>query len=143
MVEMKLKPGVRRQICTFALGFSFAVSVTQSAEAQLGQLLAPGQSLAQQKMGQAITNFCSAPQSTNANFLTILCTGLGANGGAGFNLSQAQMNAALEALNGGAELLVPVSQPSLLENTQPSQQTGVVEARLSRQREWMLANAAA
>jgi hypothetical protein len=53
------------------------------------------------------------------------------------------MNAALQALNGGAELLVPVSQPSLLETTQPSQQTGVVEARLSRQREWMLASAAA
>ena len=66
-------------------------------------------------------------------------------GGVGYVRAQLsrQMNAALEQLNGGAELLVPVSQPSLLETTQPSQQTGVVEARLSRQREWMLASAAA
>jgi outer membrane autotransporter protein len=151
MAKIALKLDVRCQICTFALGLGFAVSVTQSAQAQLGTLLAPGQNLAQQKMGQAITNFCTgggqaqlgAP-GPQGNLATILCTGLGQNAaGGGFGLSQAQMNAALEALNGGAELLVPVSQPSLLETTQPSQQTGVVEARLSRQREWMLASAAA
>jgi outer membrane autotransporter protein len=134
---------VRRQICTFAMGFGFAVSATQSGEAQT-------QNVAQQKMAQSILNFCngggqaqlnaSGPQQ---NLAQILCTGLGGIGGASFGLSAAQTNAALEQLNGGAELLVPVSQPSLLENTQPSQQTGVVEARLSRQREWMLASAAA
>jgi len=147
MLEMALRSAVRTQLSTFALGLSFAVGVTQSAQAQSGQLLAPGQNLAQQKMGQAITNFCSggvgpsvATTLPQMNLATILCGGL-AQGM--FGLQQPAMNAALQALNGGAELLVPVSQPSLLETTQPSQQTGVVEARLSRQREWMLASAAA
>jgi outer membrane autotransporter protein len=146
MLEMALKSAVGRRISTFALGLSFAVSVAQSAQAQSGQLLAPGQNLAQQKMGRAVTNFCSggvgpsvATTIPQMNLATILCGGL-AQGM--FGLQQPQMNAALEALNGGAELLVPVSQPSLLETTQPSQQTGVVEARLSRQREWMLASTA-
>jgi outer membrane autotransporter protein len=143
MAKMALKFYVRRQICTFAMGFGFAVSATQSGEAQT-------QNIAQQKMAQSILNFCNgggpavAAPGPQQNLAQILCTGLGGNGGANaFGLSQPQLNAALEQLNGGAELLVPVSQPSLLENTQPSQQTGVVEARLSRQREWMLANAAA
>jgi outer membrane autotransporter protein len=147
MAKMALKFYVRRQICTFAMGLGFTVSAAQSGEAQT-------QNVAQQKMAQSILNFCngggqaqlnaSGPQQ---NLAQILCTGLGGSvgvsPGATFGLSPAQQNAALEALNGGAELLVPVSQPSLLETTQPSQQTGVVEARLSRQREWMLANAAA
>ena len=143
MAEMKLKSGVRREICTFALGLSFALSMVQSAEAQLGQLLAPGQNLAQQKMGQSLSNLCPKlpmPTTPGQQGLQNLCMGLA---GGMFGLTQPQMNAALEQLNGGAELLVPVSQPSLLETAQPSQQTGVVEARLSRQREWMLASAAA
>jgi outer membrane autotransporter protein len=154
MAKMALKFYVRRQICTFAMGLGFAVSAAQSGEAQVQttQLVAAGQNLAQQKMGQAVLNFCGGNPPTNTlpqmNLVQILCTGLGgnmgANGGAnGFNISQAQVNAALSQLNGGVELLVPVSQPSLLETTQPTQQTGVVEARLSRQREWMLASAAA
>jgi outer membrane autotransporter protein len=146
MAETALKSDSLRQIATVALGLSFAVSLNQSAKAQAhGQLFAPGQNLAQQKMAQAINNFCvgggqaaatTIPQVSLGN---ILCSGLSGNA---FGLSQPQMNAALEALNGGAELLVPVDQPSLLETTQPSQQTGVIEARLSRQREWMLASAA-
>ena len=143
MAKMALKFYVRRQICTFAMGFGFAVSATQSGEAQT-------QNVAQQKMAQSILNFCGGQNQLSAsgpqgNLAQILCNGLAGQGGAGasFNLSAAQTNAALEQLNGGAELLVPVSQPSLRENTQPSQQTGVVEARLSRQREWMLASAAA
>ncbi|MGA7863433.1 MAG: autotransporter outer membrane beta-barrel domain-containing protein, partial [Stellaceae bacterium] len=143
MAEMKLKSAVRREICTFALGLSFALSMVQSAEAQLGQLLAPGQNLAQQKMGQSLSNLCPKlpmPTTPGQQGLQNLCMGLA---GGMFGLTQPQMNAALEQLNGGAELLVPVSQPSLLETAQPSQQTGVVEARLSRQREWILASAAA
>jgi outer membrane autotransporter protein len=143
---MTLNVQIRRQICTFALGLGFAASATQSGEAQT-------QNVAQQKMAQSIINFCngggqaqqfnaSGPQQSLAQ---ILCTGLGGTVGVApaFGLSPAQQNVVLQQLNGGAELLVPVSQPSLLENTQPSRQTGVVEARLSRQREWMLASAAA
>jgi outer membrane autotransporter protein len=125
------------------MGLGFAVGATQPGEAQT-------QNVAQQKMAQSILNFCNgggqnqlSASGPQGNLAQILCTGLGGIGGASFGLTPAQQNAALEALNGGAELLVPVSQPSLLENTQPSQQTGVVEARLSRQREWMLASAAA
>jgi len=145
MAKMALKIHVRRQICTFAMGLGFAVGATQSGEAQT-------QNVAQQKMAQSVINFCgnnagpaAATTQSQMSLAQILCNGLAGQGGAGasFNLSAAQTNAALEQLNGGAELLVPVSQPSLLENTQPSQQTGVVEARLSRQREWMLASAAA
>ena len=103
MLEMALKSAVRRQLSTFALGLSFAVGATQSAQAQSGQLLAPGQNLAQQKMGQAITNFCSggvgpsvATTLPQMNLATILCGGL-AQGM--FGLQQPAMNAALQALN--------------------------------------------
>src|ERR1700730_14952126 len=120
MAKMALKFYVRRQICTFAMGFGFAVSATQSGEAQT-------QNIAQQKMAQSILNLSNiggpagAAPGPQQNLAQILCTGLGGNGGANaFGLSQPQLNAALEQLNGGAELLVPVSQPSLLENTQPS-----------------------
>jgi outer membrane autotransporter protein len=116
------------------MGFGFAVSATQSGEAQT-------QNVAQQKMAQSLINLCPNVNNTNAPGLANLCTGLTAL--ANTPGQQAALNVALQQLNGGAELLVPVSQPSLLETTQPSQQTGVVEARLSRQREWILASAAA
>jgi outer membrane autotransporter protein len=125
---------VRRQISTFALGLGFAVSATQSGEAQT-------QNVAQQKMAQSLINLCPNVNSTNAPGLNNLCMGMTAL--ANTPGQQVALNDALQQLNGGAELLVPVSQPSLLETTQPTQQTGVVEARLSRQREWMLASAAA
>jgi outer membrane autotransporter protein len=134
MAKMALKFHVRRQICTLAMGFGFAVSATHSGEAQT-------QNVAQQKMAQSLINLCPTVNNTNAPGLANLCAGLTAL--ANTPGQQAALNVALQQLNGGAELLVPVSQPSLLETTQPSQQTGVVEARLSRQREWMLASAAA
>jgi outer membrane autotransporter protein len=134
MLEMALKSAVRRQISTFALGLGFAVSATQSGEAQT-------QNVAQQKMAQSLINLCPNVNIANAPGLANLCAGMTAL--ANTPGQQVALNDALQQLNGGAELLVPVSQPSLLETTQPTQQTGVVEARLSRQREWMLAGAAA
>ena len=94
MAKMALKFYVRRQICTFAMGFGFAVSATHSGEAQT-------QNVAQQKMAQSILNFCngggqaqlnaSGPQQ---NLAQILCNGLGASvgvpPGATFGLSPAQ-----------------------------------------------------
>jgi len=132
MAKMAPKIHVRRQICTFAMGLGFAVGATQSGEAQT-------QNVAQQKMAQSLIALC--PNTDSQAGLVNLCNGLTQL--ASIPGQQAAVNGALQQLNGGAELLVPVSQPSLLETTQPSQQTGVVEARLSRQREWMLASAAA
>lgn len=134
MLEMALKSAVRRQISTFALGLGFALSATQSGQAQT-------QNVAQQKMAQSLINLCPNVNIANAPGLANLCAGMTAL--ANTPGQQVALNDALQQLNGGAELLVPVSQPSLLETTQPTQQTGVVEARLSRQREWMLASAAA
>jgi outer membrane autotransporter protein len=150
---MMLKSSVRRQICAFALGLSFAVGVAQSAEAQMSTKL-PGQNLAQQKMAQSIDNFCpmqsmkavTPAQMSLANICTALindATTVRSADPPGFGLGQAGVNAALQQLNGGAELLLPVSQVSDVQDTQTSRQTGVIEARLSRQREWMIASTAA
>jgi outer membrane autotransporter protein len=145
MAGAALKSRRRWQICVFGLGLSLSASVTQPGEAQT--LVAVGQNLAQQKMGQSISNFCPSlvaqlnktPGETN---LATLCSNLGGNGGVNmFGLDQAGLNAALQQLNGGAELLVPTSQASVLETTQTSRQTSVVEARLSRERDLMVATA--
>jgi outer membrane autotransporter protein len=140
MAKMALKSDVRRQVCTFALGFSFAVGVTLPGGADATQLVSPGQNLAQQKMGQSFLNFCPHfipnPSSPPQVSLNALCGALGGNGGTNsLGLDQTQLNALLEQLNGGAELLEPTSQASVLQSTQTSRQTGVIEARLSRQRE--------
>jgi len=139
-----------RQICTSRWGFGFAVSanaIRRGSDAKRSSSA---------KDGTIHPKFLQwrRPAQLNASGLSrnlsrkYYALGLGGSVGVppGRHLrsqSLAQQNAALEAVERGAELLVPVSQPSLLENTQPSQQTGVVEARLSRQREWMLASAAA
>ena len=143
-METAVKLHVRRQICTFAVGLGFAVSVTLLGEADATQLVSPGQNLAQQKMGQSFLNFCTPlgmktdPSSSPPGQVSLnaLCGALGGNGGTNsLGLDQAQLNALLEQLNGGAELLVPTSQASVLQSTQTSRQTGVIEARLSRQRD--------
>jgi uncharacterized protein with beta-barrel porin domain len=157
---MTRNPHVRQQIfTTFALGLSIAVSVTQSGEAQTTSATPThtlttlrGQNLAQSKMAQSINNFCgplnaitspgvSPPGQVD---LAHICVGLQNNAanlvndppGPTFGLTTgAQVNAALQQLNGGTELLQPTNQASLLQTTQTSRQTSVVEARLSRQRE--------
>jgi outer membrane autotransporter protein len=158
---MTRNPHERRQIfTTFALGLSIAVSVTQSGEAQTTSATPThtltnlrGQNLAQNKMGASINNFCgplnaitspgvSPPGQVD---LAHICVGLQNNAanlvnddvpGPTFGLTTgAQVNAALQQLNGGAELLQPTNQASVLQTTQTSRQTSVVEARLSRQRE--------
>jgi outer membrane autotransporter protein len=153
-VETTVKLHLRRQICTFALGLSLAVSATSPGEADtLTQL--PGQNLAQQKMAISITNFCTPLNNLNSMIvhsggtpppgqvdLANICMALINNAATvndpppTFGLpTRATVNAALQQLNGGAELLVPTSQASVLQTTQTSRQTGVVEARLSRQRD--------
>jgi hypothetical protein len=157
---MTHNPHVRRQIfTTFALGLSIAVSVTQSGEAQTTPATPThtlttlrGQNLAQSKMAQSINNFCGPLNAITSPGLSPpgqvdlarICVGLQNNAanlvddppGPTFGLpTGAQVNAALQQLNGGAELLQPTSQASVLQTTQTSRQTSVVEARLSRQRE--------
>jgi outer membrane autotransporter protein len=47
-----------------------------------------------------------------------------------------QLNGALQQLNGGAELLIPTSQASVVQTTQTSRQTGAIEKRLNEMRNW-------
>jgi outer membrane autotransporter protein len=155
MAERVLKSRVGWPICTVGLALGLTASATSPGEAQVSAML-PGQNLAQQTMAQSIDNFCgplnALPNKTTAQTnLVNICVGLQNNATnlrtgstlvPTFGLDAAGVNAAMEQLNGGAELLVPVSQASVLETTQTSRQTGVVEARLSHQREWMVATAA-
>jgi len=53
-----------------------------------------------------------------------------------FGLNASQLNGALQQLNGGAELLVPTSQASIVQSTQTSRQTGAIEKRLNEMRNW-------
>jgi outer membrane autotransporter protein len=53
-----------------------------------------------------------------------------------FGLNASQLNGALQQLNGGAELLVPTSQASVVQTTQTSRQTGAIEKRLNEMRNW-------
>jgi hypothetical protein len=66
MAKMALKFYVRRQICTFAMGFGFAVSATQSGEAQT-------QNVAQQKMAQSLIALC--PNADSQAGLVTCATG--------------------------------------------------------------------
>ena len=60
-----------------------------------------------------------------------------------FGLNASGLNGALEQLNGGAELVVPTSQASVLQTAQTSRQTGVIEARLNELRNWTTGTAVA
>jgi outer membrane autotransporter protein len=53
-----------------------------------------------------------------------------------FGLNASQLNGAVQQLNGGAELLVPTSQASVVQTTQTSRQTGAIEKRLNEMRNW-------
>src|ERR1700747_2753885 len=137
MAGMGHKSQTRRQTLTFelGLGLGLAAAVTWPCAAQ-SITVAAGQNLAQQSMGQSITRFCPTISMIAATpgqmDLAQLCTAMVTNA---FGLDQGGLNAGLQSLNGGAELLVPVNQASVLQATQTSRQTGVVEARLSRDRE--------
>jgi len=112
----------------------------------------PGQNLAQQKMGQSINNFCPtvasiAMPTPGQNALAGLCGAMIGNalqvqgqpnplGLSSFGLDANGLNGALSQLNGGAELLVPTSQASVVQTTQTSRQTGAIEKRLQELRNW-------
>jgi hypothetical protein len=63
--------------------------------------------------------------------------------GTPFSLDANGLNGALSQLNGGAELLVPTSQASVVQTTQTSRQTAAIEERLKELRDWTTGTALA
>jgi uncharacterized protein with beta-barrel porin domain len=120
----------------------------------------PGQNVAQQMMAQSINNFCPtvasiAMPTAGQKALSGLCGAMIGNAlqvlgqtpnpnlGTPFTLDANGLNNALQQLNGGAELLVPTSQASVVQNTQTSRQTGAIEERLKELRNWTTGTAVA
>jgi outer membrane autotransporter protein len=170
MGEMVFKARVRRRVRGLWLGLTLSAIVTQLGHAQI-QIMPPafpsqanpltalpGQNLTQQTMGQSINNFCPtvasiAMPTLGQKALGGLCgamigNALQAQGQSpgmlgSFGLDANGLNGALSQLNGGAELLVPTSQASVVQTTQTSRQTGAIEARLSQLRDWPMGTAVA
>jgi outer membrane autotransporter protein len=161
MVGIALEASVRRLAGAIWLGLTLSAIVAQVGHAQSPQAYStlfpgssnltglPGQSLTQQKMGQSINNFCPTVSSIATTpgqvDLKNLCSAMIGNAldvlgqpnptnAPSFGLDASGLNGALSQLNGGAELLVPASQASIVQTTQTSRQTGAIEARLSELR---------
>jgi outer membrane autotransporter protein len=129
----------------------------------------PGQNVAQQMLAQSMNNFCptvsmiaNSPAGTPGqkalgglcgtmigNSLNVLGqpnppAALGSPSPLpSFGLDANGLNNALQQLNGGAELLVPTSQASVVQTTQTSRQTGAIEERLEELRNWTTGTALA
>jgi uncharacterized protein with beta-barrel porin domain len=161
MGEIVLLKHVRRQARALWLGFAATAVVIQLGYAQNqgpgptpGITTLPGTNVTQQTMAQSINNFCPtvsmiamAPTATaDQKDLSTICSamignalqqqGQSAQGFGSYGLNASELMGALESLNGGAELVVPTSQASVLQTTQTSRQTGVIEARLNELRNW-------
>jgi outer membrane autotransporter protein len=170
MGEMVFKARVRRRVRGLWFGLTLSAIVAQLAHAQI-QIMPPafpsqenpltalpGQNLTQQTMGQSINNFCPtvasiAMPTPGQRALSGLCGAMIGNalqvqgqspGMLGsFGLDANGLNGALSQLNGGAELLVPTSQASVVQTTQTSRQTGAIEERLKELRDWTTGRALA
>jgi uncharacterized protein with beta-barrel porin domain len=140
---------------------------TGSYSALTGQpaLTALGQNGAQRTMGQSINNVC--PTITNISLakdpptqgqinLATICQAMTFNAlqvqgqpnlgmlpQISFGLNASGLNGALQQLNGGAELLVPTTQSSIVQTTQTSRQTSAIETRLNELRNWTTGTAVA
>jgi outer membrane autotransporter protein len=124
-----------------------------------GLITLPGQNGAQRAMAGSINNVCPTitnvaneidpPTQGQINLATI-CQAMTMNalivqgqqsalppGTPSFGLDANGLNSALQQLNGGAELLVPTSQASVVQTTQTSRQTSAIEKRLNELRNWM------
>jgi outer membrane autotransporter protein len=170
MGEMVFQARVRRRVRALWLGLTLSAIVAQLGHAQIqimppafpnqaNPLTAPpGQNVAQQMMGQSINNFCPtvsniAMPTPGQKALGGLCSAMIGNalqvqgqspGMLGsFGLDANGLNGALSQLNGGAELLVPTSQASVVQTTQTSRQTGAIEERLKELRDWTTGTALA
>ena len=139
----------------------YSVAASQVAASQgmpglgpTGLTTLPGQNGAQQAMSGSINNVCpTISQSTifvtpNQKDLATICQAMTFNAlqvqnqsnplnfSNSFGLNASQLNGALQQLNGGAELLVPTSQASVVQTTQTSRQSGAIEKRLNELRNW-------
>ena len=111
-------------------------------------------------MAQSINNFCptvasiAMPTSGQAalaglcgamigNALHALCQPPDPSLGTPFSLDANGLNGALSQLNGGAELVVPTSQASVVQTTHTSRQTAAIEERLKELRDWTTGTALA
>ncbi len=115
----------------------------------------PGQNGAQQAMSQSINNVCPTitviatpkdPPTQGQIDLAQICGAMTLNAlqvqnqsnplnlSTSFGLNGSQLNGALQQLNGGAEVLVPTNQASIVQTTQTSRQTGAIEKRLKELR---------
>src|SRR6516225_6652179 len=123
-----------------------------------GLITLPGQNGAQRAMSGSINNVCPTistiampkdPPTSGQIDLAQICQVMTFNAlqvqgqpnplplpQTSFGLNASQLNGALQQLNGGAELLVPTSQASIVQSTQTSRQTGAIEKRLNEMRNW-------
>jgi uncharacterized protein with beta-barrel porin domain len=173
MGEIVFQARFRGRVRAVWLGLTCSVIIAQLGHAQsfsgaTGQSNLtglPGQNVAQQMMAQSINNFCptvaSIASTPGQKALAGLCGTMIGNAlnvlgqpnppaGSGssfplpsFGLNANELNNALQQLNGGAELLVPTSQASVVQNTQTSRQTGAIEERLKELRDWTTGTALA
>jgi uncharacterized protein with beta-barrel porin domain len=164
MAEITCISRVRRRVCAAALGFAISAIIIHLAHAQTlppfsvitGQpnlTALPGQNVAQQAMAQSVNNVCPTISTIAATpgqiNLATICKAMTLNalavqgqtpgidiGHTTFGLNASGLNSALQQLNGGAELLVPTTQASVVQTTQTSRQTGAIEKRLNELRNW-------
>ena len=123
-----------------------------------GLITLPGQNGAQQAMSRSINSVCPTisniaiakdPPTQGQIDLAQICQVMTFNAlqvqtqpnplplpQTSFGLNGSELNSALQQLNGGAELLVPTSQASVVQTTQTSRQTGAIEKRLKELRNW-------
>lgn len=155
----RLASRLRRQAC--AVGGALAVStiVVPDGQAQNigpgpvpGITTLPGTNAAQQAMAQSINTFCPTvskiadPPTASANVMDLatICSAMIGNalqlqgqpsGTLGsYGLSQSGLQAALQGLNGGAEVLAATNQASVAQTTQTSRQIDTIEKRLKELR---------
>jgi outer membrane autotransporter protein len=142
----------------------YDVAASQTAAMQgtslgaTGLITLPGQNGAQQAMAGSINNVCPTitnvakgidPPTQGQIDLATICQVMTFNAlqvqnqpnvlplpKTSFGLDASELNGALQQLNGGAELLVPTSQASVVQTTQTSRQTGAIEKRLNELRNW-------
>jgi outer membrane autotransporter protein len=159
MVEIVFKARVRGRIRAVGLGITIsAIVVVQFGHAQNvgpgptpGITTLPGTNTAQQTMAQSINTFCptvsTIAATPNQIDLKTICSAMIGNalqlqgrpipvGMGSYGLDANGLTSALQSLNGGAELLVPTSQASVVQTTQTSRQTGAIETRLKELRNW-------
>lgn len=168
-MEIALKFRIRWQVCAIGLGLISPAVIMPLAHAQSSASFSaltgqpnltalPGQNVAQQTMSGSINNFCptvamTAVTPTQIDLKTICSAMIGnalqlqgqsvTTAGYSYGLNSSGLQGALQSLNGGAEVLVPTTQASIVQTTQTNRQTGAIEQRLNELRNWTTGTAVA